>query len=107
MTKHIAQVTPAHNSAEAWEERRIGAEEEFVAVAPDALQKQVEASIAMQLISLRLPDDLIEGFKFIAQRNNIRYQTLMRQCLQRFYEGEMKMIVRQITTEERRRKKAA
>lgn len=55
----------------------------------------------MQMISIRLPKTMIEGFKFIStHHHNIKYQTPMRQILQRFITSEIGRIGKQIMAEQ-------
>lgn len=65
---------------------------------PASMSKDQQAAIDMaaglQMISIRLPTDLIEAFKFIGDTQGIRYQTLMRQVLVRFADCELKQMAR-------------
>ncbi len=89
MTKKIIS-TP-----EAWDERHLGADEQFVAPAEADADSAVDDALGLKLISIRLPNSLIEDFKNIAIINGgMGYQTLMRQVLKRFAASELKMIAR-------------
>jgi len=82
---------------EAWDSRLLGADEASVAVVDDAVQPSIDEAVGLKLISIRLEENLIEDFKAIAQLNkNMGYQTLMRQVLKRFAEGEKRMIIREM-----------
>lgn len=80
-----------------WEDRRLGADERFVRVAPRAEEARVDAALGLQMISIRLPIRLIEQLKIIAQHNGIGYQPLMRRVLSRFAGGELIQVLKQQT----------
>lgn len=93
-------------SDEAWDAGELGRDDQFVKVV-DGDEEQIDRSLDLQLISIRLQKSLIEDFKLIAQLNGMGYQPLMRQILQRFADCEKKRILREIAYEaEERRKKA-
>ena len=75
---------------EAWENRLLGADEAFVAVAENVNESAIDEALGLKMISIRLEQSLIEDFKAIATINNMGYQTLMRQALKRFAESEKK-----------------
>ncbi|MFM8442859.1 MAG: hypothetical protein ACKN9W_05885 [Methylococcus sp.] len=60
----------------------------------------ISAAVGLQMISIRLPNQLIDDFKFIADTQGLRYQTLMRQVLARFADCELKQMARQAATEQ-------
>ena len=102
MSKRIA--IPASDNA--WDSGELGREEEFVKVATDDIEAEIDESLGLQLISIRLQKSLIDDFKAIAQINGIGYQPLMRQILQRFADGEKKRILREAAYDAMERKKA-
>lgn len=63
--KIAAQTTPEINAIprpeDSWEKRELGADEAFVRVASDELEARVQASLNMQMVSIRLPVELIES----------------------------------------------
>ena len=80
------------STSEAWEDRLLGASDEFASVA-EIDNDAIDESLGLKMISIRLEKALIEDFKFIASLNNgMGYQTLMRQALKRFVVGEKKQI---------------
>ncbi len=79
-------------TVEAWEERRLGADEEYVAVS-EIDEALVDRSAGMKMISIRLPESLIDDFKDLAQIHGLGYQPLMRQILERFAESEKKRLL--------------
>lgn len=88
---------------EAWESRELGADEQFAAPAPSSveLDAQIDDALALRMISIRLPDTLIEDFKNIAtvRGGAMGYQTLMRQALKRFATSELKLIAREMANQ--------
>lgn len=77
-------------TAEAWESGNLGQDKKHVRKASAELQASIDEAIGMQSISIRLPVELIQEFKVIAQFNNIGYQPLMRDALKRFANAELK-----------------
>ena len=78
--------------AEAWETGALGQSAEHVVRASPELCQQIDDSLGLQMISIRLPKELIEEFKLIAQYHKLGYQPLMRDALKRFAESEFKRI---------------
>lgn len=77
----------------AWDERLLGNDESFVEVADKALSDAVNEAAGTQLISMRISKVMIDELKAIAARNGgLRYQTLMKQILQRFIDGEKALL---------------
>jgi len=94
MEKMMSKATiPA--SDEAWDDRSLGADENFVAVADDNINAIIDDAVGLQPISIRLQKSLIEDFKLIGELNGIGYQTLMRQVLKRFVDCEKKLLLRE------------
>lgn len=62
--------------------------------------EKLSAAAGLQMISIRLPKPLIDDFRFIADTQGLRYQTLMRQALARFAECEIKQMARQAASEQ-------
>lgn len=89
------------STAEAWEDRQLGADEQFAEpVADKDLENRVDAALGMKMISIRVTERLIDDFKIIAAENGgIGYQTLMKQCLKRFADSELKRMARDIAAD--------
>jgi uncharacterized protein (DUF4415 family) len=100
MNKKIA------GTPEAWDERLLGADEQHVAAASPEDDAALDQALGLKLISIRLPESLIEDFKNIAIINGggMGYQTLMRQILKRFAASELKMIARNMAEQMQRAK---
>lgn len=86
---------------EAWENRDLGADENFAeAVVNAEMENRIDQQMGLKLISIRIPEQLIEDFKLIASMNgSIGYQTLMKQCLKRFADSELKRLARDLAAE--------
>lgn len=84
---------------EAWDDGTLGNDEAFVEVASSADMADIDESIGLQPISIRLERSLIEDFKMIAQLNGLGYQPLMRQALKRFADCEKKRILCELATQ--------
>lgn len=78
---------------EAWDSRQLGADEAYVAVADASHAEALDEALGMQSISIRLPKQLINHYKLIAQYHGVGYQPLMRDILSRFVPGAMKEIM--------------
>jgi len=80
-------------SEKAWEERVLGADENYVAVADETVEQSVERAMGTRLISIRMEQSMIDALKFIASKNGgIGYQTMIKQILTRFIEEERKQL---------------
>ena len=80
----------------AWESRALGAEHDYVQVASPELESRVEAALGLQMISIRLPKDLIDTLKLIAKYRGTGYQPLMRDVLNRFAASELKTLAQEV-----------
>lgn len=90
---------------EAWErDGQLGNDVEFAELASPELQKAVEETLAMQMISIRLPKPVIETFKALAALKGIGYQPLMREALMRFADGEARRIVQEMAAKHTKEK---
>lgn len=92
---------------EAWESGELGRDFDHAAHAPDDLEKQIDESLGLQAISIRLDKDLIESFKFIAKIEGMGYQPLMREALKRFATSEMKRLAIRMDAQLREMKRAS
>lgn len=89
---------------EAWESRELGADLDHAKpVAPEYAQ-QIEDSLGLQMISIRLDKSLIDAFKMIGEFHGVGYQPLMRDALKRFAECEMRAIVQGVVESQRKRR---
>lgn len=92
------------DTEEAWDERALGADEEFVEVVDETEAALIDEAAGTQLISIRMHKCMIEDFKMVASLNgSLGYQTLMKQILQRFIDSEKKRIFRELVSEKLKR----
>ena len=88
------------DTEEAWDERALGADEDFVEVVDEVEAALIDEAAGTQLISIRMHKCMVEDFKMIASLNGgLGYQTLMKQILQRFIDSEKKRIFRELVSE--------
>ena len=71
-----------HANTDKWESGELGATQEFVKVS-EFTAKDLQKSIELQPISLRVNKDLLEDLKSLAKMHNIGYQPLMKQILKK------------------------
>ncbi|MES2103101.1 MAG: hypothetical protein V4634_03720 [Pseudomonadota bacterium] len=79
-------------TTDAWEEGILGADEQFVRRATPDKEREIDAALGLQMISIRLPSELLKDLKIIAQLHNVGYQPLIRDALERFARAELKQI---------------
>jgi len=89
---------------DAWDTGELGRDENHVRAVKLAprIQDEIDDAMELQMISIRLPKSLIDDFKFLGEVHGIRYQTLMRQSLVRFAEGEKKHINKKAVSEQKK-----
>lgn len=81
---------------EEWDNGDFGRDEAYVEACTSVDEKAIDDALELQSINIRMPKDLLEDLKRIALINNIGYQPLMKQVLQRFVTSEMKIILRDL-----------
>lgn len=81
------------NLTEQWESGQLGRDEACVSVASAEVEARVNQATAMKLVTMRLPVNLIEALKFIAQHHGIAYQPMIRDLLGRFAVSEYKKVM--------------
>lgn len=79
---------------DAWDSREVGADEQYVEVAPD-ISKELDAALDLHPISIRLQKPLVENLKALAHLHGLGYQPLIRQILTRWVDSELKQMVAQ------------
>lgn len=87
---------------EAWESEQLGADAKHARVVDDEKAKQIDDSLGLQMISIRLEKSLIDSFKLLGSFHGLGYQPLMRDALKRFAECEMKAIVSGLVESQRK-----
>ncbi len=97
-------INKIEGTADAWENDELGAD-------PKHAQKSklkgadIDKSMGLQMISIRLQKTLIDDLKAIADYNCIGYQPLMKQILKRFTDSELRRIANECMTEQRKKEK--
>lgn len=88
-------MTKIQNSAENWENGALGLSADHAVRVPDEVVAAVERATGnnMQLISMRMPQELVVLLKEIAKYHGVGYQPLIRDLLQRWAANEIKMIL--------------
>lgn len=81
------------STPEAWESRQLGADESTVRRSSPESEAALDAALGLQLISIRLPKQLIDVYKLIAAHHGVGYQPLMRDILQRFAPQGLKEVM--------------
>ncbi|WP_134709542.1 hypothetical protein [Stenotrophomonas maltophilia] len=73
-----------------WESGEFGLSEQHAVAAPASVERDIDDALALQMISIRLPKQLLSDLKVIAPKEGLGYQPLIRRVLQRFVEGEFR-----------------
>lgn len=86
------------DDAHLWESRELGGDHNFVksSPVPANFHEILSKSSNMQMISIRLPQDLIADLKEIGSAQKLGYQALMREILKRFVDAEKKVMYRDL-----------
>lgn len=96
--------TKIENSAEAWELGELGSDLKHARVVDKKIGAQIDEALGLQMISIRLEQDLIESYKLFGAKYDMGYQPLMREALKRFVEGEFKLIASEALEKQRAEK---
>jgi hypothetical protein len=89
---------------DAWEQGTLGRDEASVRRSSPAREHAVDDALGLQMISIRLPRELLSRVKLIAGYRGVAYQPLMRDVLGRWARAEMVEIARQTSAEDRAEK---
>lgn len=95
----MSQTDKIQAQAEAWESGKLGQSEEYVGRSDADAGKALDDALGLQMISIRLPKDLINDLKIVGELNGIGYQPLIRQLLTRFIVAEKKQALRDALTD--------
>ena len=90
--------------ADKWGSRELGADEAFVDTYKSKKVKKILDNAnkgKTQLISIRMPVALVEDLKLIGESENLGYQTLVKNVLQRFVDAENRQKFNQVISEKR------
>jgi hypothetical protein len=95
----MATLKPVEEENDPWETGELGRDEEHVARSTPEEEALVDDAMGLKMISIRLPKELIEELKLIAEHRGMGYQPLMRTVLKRFARSEMLAINIELTEE--------
>jgi uncharacterized protein PM1122 len=82
-----------YGNVELWETGELGSSKETAKISSFSVE-DLQKSIQLQAISLRIQKDVLENLKFIAQYHGIGYQPLIKQILRRFVDSEINEILK-------------
>jgi predicted DNA binding CopG/RHH family protein len=104
--KAILDPNTVFEDVEKWESGELGSDEAHVQSVgmPQKLKKLLNKSQEkkMQLVSIRLPVELIDDLKNIGKCEGIGYQSLAREVLNRFVEAENRKRINSLISERRK-----
>ena len=87
-----------------WEDGHFGRDLNHALQVSKEEENKIEDALGLKMISIRLPEDLIQAYKDISEFRGISgYQPLMRDALKRFAEAEMKIIMNELAEEKRKK----
>jgi uncharacterized protein (DUF4415 family) len=98
---------------EKWDSRELGADEKYAkrAVLEKSYMEAIDGgkedkpNSRMQLISIRLPETLIQDLKNIGKKEELGYQTLIREIMKRFVAAEQRKELNQTIAENEKLRK--
>jgi predicted DNA binding CopG/RHH family protein len=96
-----------NGSAEAWENGELGQSDANVRKTSADIERQIDESLGLQAISIRLPKATIEAYKNIAEIHGVGYQPLMRDAICRWADSEMKALLTGVVQAQREAKAKA
>lgn len=73
-----------------WENGQLGRSKVHTQKTPPKLEKELNELKKNKLISIKLPQDLINDLKNLAEQDNIGYQTLIKQVLSRYVSAQQR-----------------
>jgi len=103
----MSEVVKVPSTDEAWDTGALGDSAENAKQAPAQIEARVDELLDLQMISIRLPREMIDDYKYLSKRAGLKYQTLMKQALQRFAVAEMKCIADDMEKQDQRARSIA
>ena len=92
MAKTTKNVTETKAEECLWESGQLGNSAETAVASSAEHDRSVDDAMGLQMISIRLPKALIEDLKYLAEREGLGYQPLVRRVLMRYVSHEYKLI---------------
>ena len=80
-------------TTEAWETGELGEDAAHVRKASQVTVDKINEALGLQAISIRLPKDMIDTYKLLAQLHGVGYQPLMRDVICRWADGELRQML--------------
>lgn len=77
-----------------WDAKEFGASQEHAVKASNQALEDLHEAAGMKAVSIRMPIEMIQAYKYIAAHHGIGYQPLMRDILQRFLPEGLKEVNR-------------
>lgn len=97
MNTHIDEALGIDESLnDAWESGLMGRDSTHASRASVELEAEVDRALAMKLVTIRLPEPMIDALKSIASFHGIGYQPMVRDLLTRFIDSEVPAILSQM-----------
>lgn len=96
----------AKNARDPWDDGELGQSLENAVVA-HMESEEIDDSLGLQLVSIRLQKKLISTLKLIAGHHGIGYQPMIRDLLNRFAASEMQQVLQAHMLEAERQAEAA
>ncbi|MFG5779853.1 hypothetical protein ACFIQF_22565 [Comamonas sp. J-3] len=79
--------------SEKWDAKEFGASDKNAMKASDESVSLLHEAAGMKAVSIRMPVEMIQAYKYIAAHHGVGYQPLMRDILQRFLPEGLKEVV--------------
>jgi len=92
----MSNTVETDTSVHPWDTGELGRDEKFAECAPADLREEIDAALALQMISIRLKKETIKDMKSIAEYRGIGYQPLIRDVLAQFVRAELALILREL-----------
>lgn len=72
------------DDSDRWESGELGSDETSVRVSAQGTETRVDEGLGLQMVSMRLPKDVVEQFKVLAKEQGLGYQPFIRQILMNY-----------------------
>ena len=105
ITKRVASTesSPEIDLDDAWDRGDLGRDAASVRRSTPERDGALDAALGLQMISIRLPRDLLDQLKFIARHRGAAYQPLIREVLTRWAREELRVVAGEIRKDRKAR----
>ena len=100
-------MSTGNDTVKAWEDGEFGRDEKFVRRSTPETDAAIEEALELQMISIRLPKELIDQLKFLAKYHGAGYQPLIRDVLKRWARSELLIVANQMHEERKAKSEIA